>query len=95
MFVQTSSRQTPENVPADGRTSYSVTDVYRDRARNLVVIHDSVYRGGCLWMGQVTVRDDSFGPRSFQFSSTDSPWSAESGPVAASQYYERHSDKLS
>ena len=95
MFVQTSSRQTPENVPADGRTSYSVTSVYRDRERQLVVIHDAVYRGGCLWMGQVIVRDDSFGPRSYSFSTSSAPWPEESGPLAAEAYYTKHADKLS
>ncbi len=92
-FVQASTSQTPENVPADGRTSYEVTTVYRDRERKLVVIHDAVYRGGCLWMGQVTIRDDNYGPRWFQFSVSQPPW-GESGPATAQAYYERHQDKL-
>jgi hypothetical protein len=72
-----------------------VFTVYRDQAnRGHVVTHFSARRGGCLYLGEVIVRDDNAGPASFAFSTTSAPWSEESGPAAAAAYFERHQDKL-
>lgn len=85
MWIQT-SRKTYD----DGATF----TVYRDRDAKHCVKHTSVYRGGCLYIGTVTLFDQN-DARGYSFSTTSAPWSDESGPIAAAQYWDRHADKLS
>ena len=66
--------------------------VYRDKASTprLAVIHDCAHRGGCLYIGQVTVLNQDTGA-SFQFSTTSPPLT----PEAAAGYAVRHLAKVS
>ena len=85
MFVQTSRRTAPNG---------DVFSVYRDKTAQHVVTHFSARRGGCLHIGEVVVRDDSHGPRSYAFSTTSAPWPEDTGAQAAAAYFARHADKL-
>lgn len=85
MWIQTGQRR---------EVNGDIFTVYRDRDANHAVTHFSAHRGGCLYIGEVVVLDQNTG-RSFSFSTTSAPWSAESGPKAAASYWERHADKLS
>lgn len=85
MWIQTAHR-----VESNGDTF----NVYRDRELRQCVTHFSAHRGGCLYIGEVTVLDQN-NARSFSFSTTSAPWSDESGPLAAAAYWDKHQDKLS
>lgn len=85
MFVQTSRRTAPNG---------DVFTVYRDHEAKHVVTHFSAHRGGCLYIGEVVVRDDNWGPRSYAFSTTSAPWAEDTGHLTAAAYYTRHQDKL-
>ena len=82
--------QTAHRVADNG----DVFNVYRDRDAKHCVTHFSAYRGGCLYLGEVTVLDQN-DARSFAFSTTSAPWSDESGPLAAEAYWAKHASKLS
>lgn len=85
MWIQTAHR-----VADNG----DIFDVYRDRDANQCVTHFAAHRGGCLYIGEVSLVDQNDG-RGYSFSTTSAPWSDTSGPEAAASYWERHADKLS
>ena len=68
-----------------------ITRVYRDKTSRprIAVIHDCAHRGGCLYLGPVTVLNQDTG-KSFTFSSTSAPLT----PEAAAGYAERHLNKV-
>lgn len=49
-----------------------VKTVYRDKVRNICVEHVAAYRGGCLYMGSITVRNQS-NARAYTFCSQMGP----------------------
>jgi hypothetical protein len=71
-----------------------VRNVYRgtvDGVR-LAVTHISAHRGGCLYIGSVTIMNQDTGA-TFAFNSTAAP--GEIGPDGAGAYARRHFDKVS
>lgn len=84
MFQQTSTRQTEPGV---------TVNIYRDRdaSPRIAVTHMSAHRGGCLYLGTVTILNQDTG-RSFVFTSTAAPY--ELGADGAAAYAKRHADKV-
>lgn len=82
MFVQT-HRSTKD----DGTFT-----VYRDREQNLTVTHYTAHRGGCLHIGEVTLRGAD--GAAFAFTVRQAAWSEDTGPRTAQSYWDRHSNKL-
>jgi hypothetical protein len=68
-----------------------VRNVYRDRETGIAVTHTSAYRGGCLYLGTVTVLNQNTAA-SFTFISTATP--GEISEVAAAEYAAKHADKI-
>lgn len=68
-----------------------VRNVYRNRATRLAVIHTSAHRGGCLYIGTVTVMNQDTG-RTFTFHSTAAP--GEISETGAEQYAAKHGAKV-
>lgn len=66
-------------------------NVYRDREARVAVIHTSAHRGGCLYLGEVTVLNQNTGA-SFTFSSTAAPYELRESAAAA--YAARHASKI-
>ena len=75
---------TTKNDPGDVRT------VSRDKAARMALIHTSAHRGGCLYLGSVTILNQNTGA-SFTFTSTAAP--GEISPEGAAAYIIRHADK--
>jgi hypothetical protein len=65
--------------------------VYRDRVARVAVIHTSAHRGGCLYLGSVTVLNQDTGA-AFTFSTTAAP--REISTTGAQQYAIKHADKI-
>ena len=84
MWVQTARR-----VNSDG----DMFTVYRDREANQCVFHNVARRGGCLYIGSVTLVDQATAA-SYAFSTTSPDW-ADDGPRIAQAYWARHAAKLS
>lgn len=82
-------RKTAERVNSDG----DVFTVYRNRETNQCVIHNVAHRGGCLYIGSVTLLDQNTAA-SYAFSTTSPHWGTD-GPRIAAAYYARHAAKLS
>jgi hypothetical protein len=53
-------------------TGTDTKEVYRDREAGVTVIHHSAHRGGCLYLGDITVLNLNNGAR-FTFTSTAGP----------------------
>lgn len=69
------ARHTHHSISADG----TVTNVYRDGG--LTLVHTSVHRGGCLYLGEVKIRRGT--DLLDWFSTTSAPWAADSTAPAA------------
>jgi hypothetical protein len=82
MFVQTHSH----------RTATDSTVVFRDVAARVAVIAHSAHRGGCLYLGSVTLVNQATG-RSFRYSSTHAHGQLNEHSAAA--IYRRHAQKIS
>ena len=68
-----------------------VKNVYRDRDTRVAVIHTSAYRGGCLYLGAVTVLNQNTGD-AFTFTSTAAPY--ELSERGAEAYAIKHASKI-
>lgn len=83
MFVQTHRK-------TEGSDTFTV---YRDREARRTVTHFSAHRGGCLYLGEVVVKNDD-NCATFAFSTTSAPWADDTGTLTAAAYWDRHNDKL-
>lgn len=82
MFVQTHRK-------TEGDNTFTV---YRDREQQLTVTHFTAHRGGCLYLGEVTLRGAD--GADFAFTVKQAPWPTDTGPRTAQSYWDRHNDKL-
>lgn len=89
MFVQT-HRSVRNAGQIEGEATYTV---YRDKARGFTLTHSTVRRGGCLYVGEVSLLKLGSGDY-FTFTVKQGPWPEETGPCTAQSYWERHQDKL-
>jgi hypothetical protein len=68
-----------------------VENVYRNRETRIAVIHRSAYRGGCLYLGTVTVLNQDTGD-GYTFTSTARP--GEISELGAAAYAAKHGSKV-
>lgn len=83
MFVQT-HRSTQDD---------ATFTVYRDREAGRQVTHYTARRGGCLYLGEVTVKDEAT-HATFAFTVKQPPWPEENGAQTAQAYWTRHAGRV-
>lgn len=70
-----------------------VYQVYRDKDAGLMVTKFTAHRGGCLYLGEVTIVNTRTA-QSFAFTSTAPVWSEDTGHLTATSYMRKHAIRV-
>lgn len=70
-----------------------VYQVFRDKAAGVTVTKYTAHRGGCLYLGEISIRNTRT-CESFEFTSKAPVWLPEHGPSTAASYTRMHGHRV-